>query len=230
MADAANVLSVDALKDFRASWVSFAEDARNALMDVDFDLRRTVDWLTHDQRLYWQAEIKRRNQELSQARTELHRKKLSAMQGSHPDTVAEEKALRLAKTRLEEAEDKLEAVRAWIPELQHAAQEYRSHSQPLGDMLEGEVKNALALLDRMIDALESYLSLHAPSTTPLDGGQGFAQPAAAPGTPASVGTAPAEAASKEKEDGPPMAKSEPVTAASESTAEQPSAERENDRE
>jgi hypothetical protein len=183
MADTANVNSIDALTDFRVAWVRFGEDARNALTDVDFELRRTIDWVNNDQRLYWQAEIKRANQALSQARTELHRKKLGETESRHPDTTVEERKVRAAKERLELSEDKLEAVRSWGPELAHAAQEYRSHSQPLGDMLEGDCKRALSALDRMIDALESYLALVAPSTPEISGMAGLTRDTAGPATP-----------------------------------------------
>lgn len=190
MAESANVNSIDALKDFRSAWVRFAEEARNALTDVDFDLRRTVDWLTHDQRLYWQAEIKRANEMLGRAKTELHRKKLGGMGEHKPDTVVEEKHVRQAKDRLELSEDKLEAVRAWIPELQHAVQEYHTQAQPLGDMLEGDLKKALMKLDRMIDALEAYLAVAAPSTPTLGATVGLTRDySPAPTTAAATSTA-----------------------------------------
>jgi hypothetical protein len=180
----ANVNSVDVIKDFRTSWVRFSEDARNALTDVDFDLSRTMEWLTNEQRLYWQTEIKRANEMLSRARTELHRKKLGGFGEHKPDTTVEEKRLRTAKERLELCEEKLETVKRWIPELQHAAQEYRTQSQPLADMLEGDFRRALGKLDRMLDAIEAYLSLQAPSTpavSPLSGLDGGAPaPATAP--------------------------------------------------
>jgi hypothetical protein len=183
MDEAANVNSLDAIVDFRSAWVRFSEDARNALTDVDFDLKRTIEWLTNEQRLYWQAEIKRANEMVSRARTELERKKLGAFREHKPDTTVEEKRLRAAKERLELCEQKLQTVKSWIPELQHAAQEYRTQSQPLADMLESDFRRALGKLDRMLDAIESYLSLVAPSTpavSPLGGVGGAVTTTAAP--------------------------------------------------
>jgi hypothetical protein len=183
MADAANVDSIEALQDFRAAWVRFLEDAKNALTDVDFELTRATEWLNHDRRLYWAAEVRRRNQDLADAKSELHRKKLGRMHGHHPDTSAEDKALRIAKVRFEESEEKVETVRSWIPELQHEAQEYRSHANPLGDMIEGELKHALAKLDHMLDALDAYLHLQAPTVprpTAAAGSFAAANPVAAP--------------------------------------------------
>ena len=45
MSQAARVLSVQALRDFRVSLYKFIEEARNALSGVDMELRRTRDWL-----------------------------------------------------------------------------------------------------------------------------------------------------------------------------------------
>lgn len=163
MAETADVRSIDALRDLRAALVRFIDDAKGGLNDVDFDIRRTLDWVQNGQRLHWQGEIKRWEQKLSQAKAELHRKKLSAFQGRKPDTSQEEKAVKYAESRVEEGHAKLKLLKRRLPELQHAVQQYRGRSQPLADMLEGDVVKAIARLDRMVDALEAYLSLRAPS-------------------------------------------------------------------
>ncbi len=81
MSRSANVQSVQTLKDFKNAMITFAEDARNALSGVDMDLRRMRDLLERDQLGYWQAQVKRRKEELMQARADLHRRKIS-QQGS----------------------------------------------------------------------------------------------------------------------------------------------------
>ena len=45
MSRAANVLSVQTLRDFKVSMINFAEEARNSLSGVDMELRRMRDWL-----------------------------------------------------------------------------------------------------------------------------------------------------------------------------------------
>lgn len=164
MAETADVLSIDAIRDFRAALCTFADDAKAALDDVEFDLRRTVEWLTNEQRLFWQGEIKRWEQKLGEAKAELARKKLSKFLDRKPDTSQEEKKVKLCETRLEEAHHKLALCKRWLPELQHAVQEYRGQSQPLADMIDAEIPRGIGRLERMIDALESYLRLSAPST------------------------------------------------------------------
>src|SRR6516162_5589376 len=104
MSKSANVLSVDALKDFKVQMCNFAEEARNSLSGVDMELRRVRDWLERDQLGYWQAQVKRRQEEVMQARADLHKRKIS-QQGSEAVSDAEQKeALREAQHRLRVAE------------------------------------------------------------------------------------------------------------------------------
>jgi hypothetical protein len=168
MSKSANVLSVQTLKDFKMVMCNFAEEARNSLSGVDMELRRMRDWLERDQLGYWQSQIKKRQEDLMQARADLHKRKIS-QQGSDAVSDAEQKeALREAQKRLRIAEEKLAVVKRLIPFLQHAIDEYHSHSQPLGDHLAGGFEKSLYTLEKMISSLDAYLALHAPTAPQLD--------------------------------------------------------------
>jgi hypothetical protein len=175
MGRTANVLSVHTLKDFKNTMINFAEEARNALGGVDMELRRMRDWLERDQLGYWQAQVKKRHEDLMQARSDLHRKKVS-QQGSDAVSDADEKErLREAQRKLRIAEEKVVLVKKLIPTLTHAIAEYHSHSQPLGDHLSGGFEKALVALERMTIALEAYLATRAPTAprnAPVDSAAG----------------------------------------------------------
>ena len=161
MSQGARVTSIDAIKKFRSDLASFGDDARNALGAVEMEIRRTVDWLLHDQPAYWKAEIKRRHQNLSDAQAALFKKKLSS--GDREANLSEQKeAIRLAKRRLEEAEEKLATTRRWLPAFRRALDEYHGPARQLAGFLEGEQPRALALLEHKIDSLEEYVRLTAP--------------------------------------------------------------------
>jgi hypothetical protein len=188
MSRSANVLSVQTLKDFKVTMINFAEEARNSLSGVDMELRRMRDWLERDQLGYWQAQVKRRSEELMQARSDLHRRKIS-QQGSDAVSDAEQKeALREAMRRLRVAEEKVALVKKLIPMLQHAIAEYHSHSQPLGDHLAGGFERSVANLERMITSLEAYLATTVP-TAPRH------EPAADTTAPAAAGSSSSSATS-----------------------------------
>jgi hypothetical protein len=168
MSKSANVLSLDTLKNFKLTMCNFSEEARNALSGVDMELRRMRDWLERDQFGYWQSQVKKRSEELMQARADLHKRKIS-QQGSEAVSDAEQKeALREATRRLRVAEEKVALIRKLIPQLHHAIDEYHSHSQPLGDHLSGGFERSVFGLEKMIGSLESYLALRAPTAPRFD--------------------------------------------------------------
>ena len=76
MALPVDVSSIDVLRDVRAALVLFGDDSKNALGQTEMEIRRCVQWLTQDQRLHWQTEIKKRKEKLSEARAELSRKQM----------------------------------------------------------------------------------------------------------------------------------------------------------
>jgi len=168
MSRSANVLSTQTLTDFKLVMCNFAEEARNALSGVDMELRRMRDWLERDQLGYWQSQVKRRQEELMQARSDLHKRKIS-QQGSDAVSDADQKeAVRIAQRRLQVAEEKVQLVKKLIPQLHHAIDEYHSHSQPLGDHLSGGFEKSLFTMEKMIGALDAYLALKAPTAPRLD--------------------------------------------------------------
>ena len=164
MSQSANVRSIQAIRDFKVALATFAEDGRNALSSTDMEIRRVRNWLVRDQMSHWQAQIKRRNELVSIARADLHRRRLS-QQGSEAVSDTDQKeALKLAQRRLIEAEEKLKIVKKWVPILEHAISEYHATSQPLGDRLSGTLVTSLALLERMATTLDNYAAIQATST------------------------------------------------------------------
>lgn len=187
MALPVDVESVEALEDVRAAIVTFGEDIRHALDAMQMEIRRMTDWLSHEQRMLWTNEIKRRREQMAQAKSEWDRKKLSGMFGQHANASESRDMFREHKQRMETAEKKLETVRRWLPKLEHAVHEYQSQARPLADLVDGDLERALEELRRMIRALEEYSRLKAPS--PREQGAFVSAAAQAPTT-----TAPPDAA------------------------------------
>ena len=162
MALPVDVRSVDVLVAVREGFILFSEDAQNALGAMEMETRRCIDWLTHDQRIHWQTEAKKRKEKLNEAKAELHRKQLSQMFGGQSHDSEQREAVRDATRRLEEAEDKIEEVARWIPVVQRAVMEYNGQARSFADLLEFDVDRSIELLDRMITAIEEYTAITAP--------------------------------------------------------------------
>ncbi len=163
MAGAARVSSIDAIRDFRAAMVEFQEISRLALGEAEADLQRTLTWLKSDREHYWAGMIRKRNNEVQQAKSDLFRKQLQGREGERPSCVDEKKALEAAERRLVDAQQRLEATKRWQRVLDRELTMYKGQVQPFARALEGDIPEALTTIDRMLDSLDKYVRLQAPS-------------------------------------------------------------------
>jgi hypothetical protein len=165
MSTQADVHSIDSLKEFRVALALFSEEALSALGSVDMEVRRTIQWLQHDRREYWQQQIKRRREQVAQAKAEVFRRKLAKTSDYTPAMSEQKELLRRAEASLQDAETRAALVKKWEPALQQAALEYRASTRRISNFASGDVPRAAALLDRLIDALEGYLRVALPSSS-----------------------------------------------------------------
>ena len=161
----AGVNSIDVIRVFRDGLCLFGDDCRAGLTAAEMDAHRASNWL-RDRMADWQLQLKRRKQDLSNAQAELFRMKLSSAHSEPPGVTEKKELVRKAQRRVEEAEQKIVAIKKWMPVLQHAIEEYHGRSRGLTDILESGVPHALAMLDRMTEALDAYISL-APPPAPV---------------------------------------------------------------
>ena len=92
----ARVGSIDAIQDFRAALIRYAERARRALDDVTGEVKRTRGWLESEQRQKWEGEYRRRARHLEQAQQELFSARLSSMK---QDKSAQQMAVKKAERK-----------------------------------------------------------------------------------------------------------------------------------
>jgi hypothetical protein len=163
MSSQASVHSIDALKDLRVALALYGEDTLGALGAVEAEVRRTLRWLQDERPVYWQEQIKRRRDQVSQARAEVFKKNLQKRPDYVPPMSEQKENLRKAESSLQEAEKRLALVRKWQPLFKQAVLEYHGSVQRLKDLAAGDIPRAVNVLTRMIDALESYLRVAPPS-------------------------------------------------------------------
>lgn len=160
MSGGAHVGSIDAVRDFRAALANFAHEAREALISFDMESRRTLEWLLETQPKFWQHEVRRSEELLTQAKIELERCRNSKLPGGEaPSCMEERQAVDRARRRSQFAEEKLETTRKWGYVAQRESIEYSGRSNQLVSMFDAEMPAALALLDRVLTSLEAYISV-----------------------------------------------------------------------
>ncbi|MBY0457739.1 MAG: hypothetical protein K2V38_10410 [Gemmataceae bacterium] len=178
----ADVRSIPAVADWHAALTTYGEVLGEAMAGVDLELRRAFDWLD-EQLARWRRACRDCEEEVVRAKAELAQRKFPTWDGREPDCTVQEKALRLAKARLEHAEEKVETVRRWIGRLPKLIDEvHTGPSRRLKSILEAGLPVALAGLKRQLAALESYAGLrpdHAPGPS-LASLPGFSSPPPSP--------------------------------------------------
>lgn len=162
MRETARVSSVRALQDLRASFAQFGSGAEKAILEVDIEIQRTVNWLHNEQTAYWQREIRRRHDKVEQAKADLRRAQMT-ISDRPPAAVEQKKALKNAQAALDEAQEKARNVERWKRVLEHEIAEYKGQVNPLMGALDSDLPRALAWLDRMMQSIESYIAIAPPA-------------------------------------------------------------------
>src|SRR4051812_25206609 len=160
MSNPAHVESIDALKMFRRAIIKFAEAAMVALGDAESEMQRRLNWLENEQDSHWQGQIRKRQEEVSKCRDAVRQKKIfKDFAGRTPAADQEEKALRLAMARLEDAERKLAAVRKYAKKLPREIEVYKGSVQRFATTVQSDLPTAAGKLDAMIRKLEEYTAI-----------------------------------------------------------------------
>jgi hypothetical protein len=160
MSGLAKVTSIDAIRAFSAAIQVFAEEAAAALDYLDLQVKRAQQWIGHDQKQYWTLEVKKGWDRVAQARAELERCLTFRKAGDHqPGCIDEKKALQRVQRRLRIAEEKVQAVRRWEHVIDRHVLDLTGSNAQMSDWIHAELPKALAALERMAGALESYVAV-----------------------------------------------------------------------
>jgi hypothetical protein len=162
MSQSARVLSLETIAEFREALCQFRLDAAKALDAATGDIRRAFDWL-QDQQKFWKGTVRLCEEELLRAKRELEQRKLARMDDHGPGYTEQEQAFRKAQARLRHAEEKAEHCRCWIRALPREVIDCEGQIQRLAGMLDAELRQGVAVLDRKQASLEAYVHLAPPS-------------------------------------------------------------------
>lgn len=159
----AHITQVAALPEFRSALATFTFEARQAMTDVQLEIRRALDWITHDRAAHWREEARRAQDAVTRAKDDLANSRTFKRIGDYvPACVDEKRALENAKRRLAHAEKKLAAVKYWSHAAPRAVDEFQGPVQQLMGLLDGDMPRAIAVLQRMTSALERYAATGVP--------------------------------------------------------------------
>jgi hypothetical protein len=160
MSSGAKVESLDALKTFRVALFKFGEAVNGALGDAEADMQHTLRWLETEQLSHWQGQIRKRTEALAKALDALRQKTIyKDATGRVQSAVDEQKVVALCRRRLEVANQKLAAVKAYGRRLQKEIETYRGTTQRLATTVQSDLPVYAAKIDRMASTLQAYVEL-----------------------------------------------------------------------
>lgn len=162
MAEQAKVTSLDALESFRAALIVFLTKARQSTDEVRDAVRRTKQWLQHDQPEYWSAQIKVRRRALDLATQELFSARLSEF----VDKTPKQQRVRKCKEALEHAEEKLRNTKKWNQNFEAVSDPLTKRLESLRKFLDDDLPKGVAFLSQAQRTLEDYSEMRHPSTAP----------------------------------------------------------------
>ena len=156
MKQAADVKSIDALREFRRELKRYLDSMNSVLESLKMESNKAMGWIEQDRVRYWPRAAKSASDELVEARNALLRCKMAAMEGQPKSCIDEKKAVEHAKSRLRHCERQVKVVRQWRHKMRHATEEFDGKAARLAHYVEADLPKAIASLDRMIASLEKY--------------------------------------------------------------------------
>jgi hypothetical protein len=188
MAEQVRVDDLDVFRTLRGAVLKFAQAANQSLLNADAQGARMMTWLEVEQTAFWQGQLRKRTDAVSRAQEAVRQKKLFRdAAGRMPSAVEEEKHLAKCKAAVEQAQEKILAIRKAIPRLQKEIEAFRGGVAGLSGMLAGEIPKAIAMLDALAARIEEYIQLTTPSGEPSAaapiGGEEFAASTPPPDSP-----------------------------------------------
>ena len=192
MSDSANVKSLDAVRLFAAAVHNFREEAKLCITRLEIESRKIINWLERDRPAFWKREAETCDRKLAEARVMLHTCRMRRVGDFRPTCFEEQKRVEHCKQQLKFAQQQLGVVKHWTIVAQQESEEYYGRAVQLVQMLEHDVPQLIALLNRVIENLDSYNKVQLPSWSPskLDFGDTskYSPPAIPDGGPVVVDT------------------------------------------
>ncbi|MFG0333934.1 MAG: hypothetical protein ACF8TS_11275 [Maioricimonas sp. JB049] len=158
----AHVTSIAALRDFKVALQEFQDEAGLAVSALQLEAQRALEWCEHDRPAYWTREGRRAFDTVAETRAALNTCQMRTVAGRRSSCIEEKQAFEKAKRRLQHCQEQVERTRRWAVRLRHVCDEFRSHLGTTQRAFDGEIPRTLALLERMLTALEAYAEVAPP--------------------------------------------------------------------
>lgn len=153
----ANVKSIQAIAEFRAALLVFENRVLDAMSTMQEQVFQALDYVENDRPRYWRQQVLDAFDAIAEARMQYEQAKIrKETAGNRASLIEEKSAIRDAKERLQNCQQKVEIVRQAGITLHHESDEFMGRMSQLLRLVETDIPKMCGLLTRMVDALEKY--------------------------------------------------------------------------
>jgi len=164
---AANVRSIEGIRDFRAALIIFQTKLNDAIGTMKEQVFSALDWMENDRPRHWHQQELKAFDQASAARIALEVAKMRKETADfRPSLIEEKQALRDAKEWLAHCQEKVRIVNQVAIKVRHEADEFQGRMSQLERLVETEIPRMLGMLEAMLNALEAYAEIDTSKTRP----------------------------------------------------------------
>jgi hypothetical protein len=157
MGNAANVHSSESIEAVRSALLAFIEQVNDAIVTLDLEMRRVMEWVEHDRPRHWKNQARLASEQLHEAQAALHQCLMYPKTvNDRPTCYEERQAVKLAQVRVDYCARKADRIRHWKRVLPHEVSEFRGRISRLKRLVENELPTAVGVLEKIIRRLEEY--------------------------------------------------------------------------
>ena len=158
----ANIRSIPVIRDVKIALMKFVDEGRGAVEIMTQEMLKAIDWVENDRPAYWDAQLKKAFDLVTSTRVALNACQTRKVAGRQPSCIEEKQAHDKAKRRLQFCSEQRELVKKWAVKIRHESDEFRGRLAGLSRAIDGDFTKAVATLESMARALESYAEMTAP--------------------------------------------------------------------
>ena len=159
MESGATLRDAQTLMAAKAVLVKAARGFATAIEEATSEAERFAMWLGSEGPAHWERQRRMRTEKLNMDRGALFRKQMQpTADGLPPSTVDERKLVARSERAVQHAEECLRQLRKWAIEYQRQLAIFRAGLGPLSTYVDNQVPNAILSLNRMAQAIDSYLT------------------------------------------------------------------------
>ncbi len=147
----------ESLIRLRLTLIKARQQITSALSEAESEAQRMFHWVRSDRMSHWERELRRRQEEVQQARDKVNQKRLyKGVDGRPQSAVDEEHAFKKARAGFEEAQLRMAATKRWAGLLQREIDNYRGIVQRLSSIAQEDLRAAVAELGLVLRLVEGY--------------------------------------------------------------------------